>query len=118
MCVQLARENGIQHTLVVRNGQMVGVGDRRNRAEYGAPASLSVVGKAALTTFYNDGDKVGGAVSGAWHRTPPPGHLLAERPCPRASLPLSPSATSDGGHPPTHTQERNRSDRLQLIVNP
>lgn len=57
---QLARDNGIQHTLVVRNGQMVGVGDRRNRAEYGTPTSLSVVGQAALTTFYNDGDKVGG----------------------------------------------------------
>ncbi|KFM27376.1 Ribonuclease J [Auxenochlorella protothecoides] len=54
---QLARDNGIQHTLVVRNGQMVGVGDRRNRAEYGTPTSLSVVGQAALTTFYNDGDK-------------------------------------------------------------
>ncbi|KAK2077186.1 hypothetical protein QBZ16_004820 [Prototheca wickerhamii] len=53
----LARETGVQHTLVARNGQLVGLGARRAGAECAAPASLAVVGEARLQTLYNDGDR-------------------------------------------------------------
>lgn len=55
---QLARENNIQHTEVIRNGQMLGVADRRN-ARTVSVGSMNVLGEAPLTLLYNDGNKVG-----------------------------------------------------------
>lgn len=61
---QLARENNVNFTSVIRNGQMLGVHDRRNRntvsigSAAGIPgASMALLGEAALTNFYNDGNK-------------------------------------------------------------
>jgi hypothetical protein len=61
---QLARDNGVNFTSVIRNGQMLGVHDRRNRntvsvgSAAGVPgASMALLGEAALTNFYNDGNR-------------------------------------------------------------
>lgn len=55
--LQLARENGINFTEVIRNGQMLGVHDRRN-ARTVSTGSMNVLGEAQLTLLYNDGNKV------------------------------------------------------------
>ena len=68
--LQLARENNINFTSVIRNGQMLGVADRRNRntvsmgSAAGIPgASMALLGEAQLTNFYNDGNKGTGTAS-------------------------------------------------------
>lgn len=53
---QLARENGVHYTSVIRNGTMLGVADRRNARTHSI-GSMSILGKARLTNFYNDGNK-------------------------------------------------------------
>lgn len=67
---QLARENNVNFTSVIRNGQMLGVADRRNAntvsigSAAGIPgASMALLGEAALTNFYNDGNKGTGTAS-------------------------------------------------------
>ncbi|KAL4450117.1 hypothetical protein ABPG77_010786 [Micractinium sp. CCAP 211/92] len=67
---QLARENGVNYTSVIRNGQMLGVADRRNKntvsigSAAGIPgASMALLGEAQLTSFYNDGNKGTGTAS-------------------------------------------------------
>ena len=55
--LQLARDNGVQFTEVIRNGQMLGVHDRRN-ARTVSTGSMNVLGEAALQLLYNDGNKV------------------------------------------------------------
>ncbi len=57
--LQLARDNGVHFTEVIRNGQMLGVQDRRN-ARTVSTGSMNVLGEAALQLLYNDGNKVGG----------------------------------------------------------
>eukprot|EP00891_Asterochloris_glomerata_P002267 jgi/Astpho2/2267/e_gw1.00040.186.1_t len=61
---QLGREVGIQHTSVIRNGQMLGVAERRNGREVSTgsraaaeAAGLRLIGEAKLTMLYNDGNK-------------------------------------------------------------
>lgn len=49
----------MRNTIVIRNGEMAGVGQLRSRNEVGQSSSLSVIGRANLTNFYHDGDKVG-----------------------------------------------------------
>ena len=62
---QLGREVGIRHTSVIRNGQMLGVAERRNGREVSTgsraaaeAAGLRLIGEAKLTMLYNDGNKV------------------------------------------------------------
>ncbi len=74
---QLARENGVNYTSVIRNGQMLGVADRRNRntVSIGSAAgvagaaeilgrertdTMQMLGEVDLINYYNDGNKVGG----------------------------------------------------------
>lgn len=54
---QLARDNGITHTSVIRNGQMLGVHDKRNGRTLSTGSMAAVVGEAKLMNFYNDGNK-------------------------------------------------------------
>ncbi|KAL4452436.1 hypothetical protein ABPG75_008098 [Micractinium tetrahymenae] len=67
---QLARDNGVNYTSVIKNGQMLGVADRRNKntvsvgSAAGIPgASMTLLGEATLTNFYNDGNKGTGTAS-------------------------------------------------------
>ena len=53
---QLARDNGIKNTSVIRNGQMLGVFERRN-ARTVSTGSATLLGEAKLVNFYNDGNK-------------------------------------------------------------
>ena len=62
---QLGREVGIRHTSVIRNGQMLGVAERRNGREVSTgsraaaeAAGLRLIGEAKLTMLYNDVNKV------------------------------------------------------------
>ncbi|KAI7836750.1 hypothetical protein COHA_009388 [Chlorella ohadii] len=71
---QLARENGVNYTSVIRNGQMLGVADRRNRntVSIGSAAgvagaaeilgrertdTMQMLGEVDLINYYNDGNK-------------------------------------------------------------
>ncbi len=47
----------MKFTEVIRNGQMLGVHDRRN-ARTVSTGSMNVLGEAALKLLYNDGNKV------------------------------------------------------------
>mmetsp|Transcript_2272 Transcript_2272/g.8196 ORF Transcript_2272/g.8196 Transcript_2272/m.8196 type:complete len:749 (+) Transcript_2272:201-2447(+) len=52
------QECGIRNTNVIRNGQMIGFGAKRNGKQVGDLGSLSkVVGNVKLFSFYNDGGK-------------------------------------------------------------
>lgn len=53
---QLARENGVKNTSVIRNGQMLGVYERRNKNTVSS-GSMALLGEAKLVNFYNDGNK-------------------------------------------------------------
>ena len=53
---QLGRESGILNTSVIRNGQMLGVYDRRNKNTVSI-GSAAMLGEAKLVNFYNDGNK-------------------------------------------------------------
>jgi len=53
---QLARESNIQNTSVIRNGQMLGVWERRN-SQTVSQGSMALLGEAKLQNFYNDGNK-------------------------------------------------------------
>jgi beta-CASP RNase J family ribonuclease len=53
---QLGRESGIHNTSVIRNGQMLGVYDRRNKNTV-STGSAAMLGEAKLVNFYNDGNK-------------------------------------------------------------
>lgn len=53
---QLARENNVQNTSVIRNGQMLGVWERRNNNTVSV-GSMALLGEAKLVNFYNDGNK-------------------------------------------------------------
>ncbi|KAH7622044.1 hypothetical protein Ndes2526B_g02868 [Nannochloris sp. 'desiccata'] len=53
---QLARENNIKHTSVIRNGQMLGVWERRSGRTV-STGSMAMLGEAKLVNFYNDGNK-------------------------------------------------------------
>jgi len=53
---QLGRESGILNTSVIRNGQMLGVHDRRNKNTV-SMGSAAMLGEAKLVNFYNDGNK-------------------------------------------------------------
>lgn len=59
---QLGRENGVQNTSVIRNGQMLGVYDRRNKNTVSI-GSAALLGEAKLVNFYNDGNKGTGTAS-------------------------------------------------------
>ena len=59
---QLARDNGINNTSVIRNGQMLGVFERRN-AKTVSTGSAAMLGEAKLVNFYNDGNKGTGTAS-------------------------------------------------------
>lgn len=59
---ELAQELGVQDVSVIRNGQMLGVADKRNRrtvstGSLAKAASMAVLGEAKLQMFYNDGNK-------------------------------------------------------------
>jgi beta-CASP RNase J family ribonuclease len=61
---QLARENNINFTSVIRNGQLLGVHDRLNGKTLSTGSmSMAVLGEAKLTNFYNDGNKGTGSSS-------------------------------------------------------
>ncbi|KAK9820188.1 hypothetical protein WJX72_007275 [[Myrmecia] bisecta] len=53
---ELARRVGVHNTSVIRNGQMLGVFDRRN-ANTVSSGSMHLLGEAQLQPFYNDGNK-------------------------------------------------------------
>uniref|UniRef100_A0A7S1SH70 Uncharacterized protein n=1 Tax=Tetraselmis chuii TaxID=63592 RepID=A0A7S1SH70_9CHLO len=53
---ELAQESGVQYTKVIRNGQMLGVHDRRNGREVSS-GSMHLIGEAQLITLFNDGNK-------------------------------------------------------------
>lgn len=53
---QLARENNVNFTSVIRNGEMLGVKDRRNGKTL-STGSMAVLGEVPLTQFYNDGNR-------------------------------------------------------------
>jgi mRNA degradation ribonuclease J1/J2 len=53
---QLAKETGISNTAVIRNGQMLGVWERRNGRTV-STGSMAGLGEVALTNYYNDGNK-------------------------------------------------------------
>jgi beta-CASP RNase J family ribonuclease len=53
---QLAREVGVRNTSVIRNGQMLGVAERRNGRTV-STGSMALLGEAKLVNFYNDGNK-------------------------------------------------------------
>jgi beta-CASP RNase J family ribonuclease len=53
---QLGRDSGILNTSVIRNGQMLGVHDRRNKNTV-SMGSAAMLGEAKLVNFYNDGNK-------------------------------------------------------------
>lgn len=53
---QLGRESGIHNTSVIRNGQMLGVYDKRNKNTV-STGSAALLGEAQLVNFYNDGNK-------------------------------------------------------------
>ena len=53
---QLGRETGIHNTSVIRNGQMLGVWDKRNKNTV-STGSATMLGEAKLVNFYNDGNK-------------------------------------------------------------
>ena len=52
----LARETGVTHTSVIRNGQMLGVAGARS-GRHVSSGSATLLGEAALVAFYNDGGK-------------------------------------------------------------
>lgn len=51
---QLARDNGVRFTSVIRNGELLGVHDRRNGRTL-STGSMAMLGEAALVKLYNDG---------------------------------------------------------------
>eukprot|EP00899_Mesostigma_viride_P022797 jgi/Mesvir1/3701/Mv14988-RA.3 len=53
---RLARDNGIRHTTVIRNGTMTGVGQLRNKATQSI-GGFAMMGKQRLELMYNDGGK-------------------------------------------------------------
>jgi len=61
---QVARESGIKHTSVIRNGQMLGVQQLRNKNSVGGvqgvmgAGGMKTLGEVPLNLFYNDGNKV------------------------------------------------------------
>ncbi|KAK3275860.1 hypothetical protein CYMTET_16025 [Cymbomonas tetramitiformis] len=59
---QLAKETGIVHTDVIRNGGMIAVGDRRSRNEISSGSGLGIVrcGGVPLIRVYNDGNNATG----------------------------------------------------------
>ena len=59
---QLGRENGCQNTSVIRNGQMLGVYERRNKKTI-STGSMAMLGEAKLVNFYNDGNKGTGTMT-------------------------------------------------------
>lgn len=52
---EMARDLGMSSTHVIRNGQMLGLAERRNNATV---SQSGILGEAALHLFYNDGNKV------------------------------------------------------------
>jgi mRNA degradation ribonuclease J1/J2 len=56
---ELARDCGMPSTHVIRNGQMLGVSDMRNK---NVVSQSGLLGQANLNLFYNDGNKVRGHV--------------------------------------------------------
>lgn len=79
---QLARDNGVNYTSVIRNGQMLGVAERRNKntVSVGSAAgvagaaeilgrertdTMQMLGEVELINYYNDGNKVRGGEGGA-----------------------------------------------------
>lgn len=53
----LARQSAnVQHTSVIRNGQMLGVAPLRSGRQYSSLGSMSMLGEVKLTPFYNDGE--------------------------------------------------------------
>ena len=59
---QLAKENHVQNTSVIRNGQMLGVWERRNNKTVSI-GSMAMLGEAKLVNFYNDGNKGTGTMN-------------------------------------------------------
>ncbi|XRA98866.1 ribonuclease J [Pycnococcus provasolii] len=55
---QVARETGVQHTQVIRNGQMIGCSHLRNGNV--VSSGFSLLGQANLRLFYNDGEQTTG----------------------------------------------------------
>ncbi|XP_024538284.1 uncharacterized protein LOC9656142 [Selaginella moellendorffii] len=58
---QLGRASGIQHTKVIRNGEMLGVSPLRNRRVLSS--GFAALGKEDLQLMYNDGEKAFGTAS-------------------------------------------------------
>lgn len=52
---EMARDLGMPSTHVIRNGQMLGLAEKRNNATV---SQSGILGEAALHLFYNDGNKV------------------------------------------------------------
>ena len=101
---QLARDTGIRHTSVIRNGQMLGVSDRRNGNAHGSVQGMQLLGEAKLRLFYNDGNKVywcGGPSSVFAASLPITPHVLLEdlspgtRCGPVSRLPVSASKSAE-----------------------
>jgi hypothetical protein len=126
---QLARENQVIHTSVIRNGQMLGVHERRNAKTISSGSLASVLGEVSLTNFYNDGNKVWvwvfGGGGGGTSRGGEEGHSLEELACP----PATPDCTCTALYcpaphptPPCHTQGTGSAAEMgleerQLIAN-
>lgn len=56
----LARNNGVRHSTVIRNGTMLGVTPLRNGGAEGLMGNLTSLGKTNLQNMYNDGGKASG----------------------------------------------------------
>lgn len=56
----LARDVGIKHTTVIRNGTMLGVTPLRNEGKNGKMGNLTTLGQTYLQNMYNDGGKASG----------------------------------------------------------
>lgn len=53
---QLARDVGVNFTSVIRNGQMLGVHERRNKNTV-STGSMALLGDVPLISYYNDGNR-------------------------------------------------------------
>ena len=52
---ELAQQQGLRHTSVIRNGQLLGVSPGRNGSSM---SGMTILGRALLDQLYNDGNDV------------------------------------------------------------
>lgn len=55
---QLAHDNGIHRTSVIKNGEMLGISPPRNGKSVGSTQGMQKLDSIPLNLFYNDGNKV------------------------------------------------------------